>query len=108
SNVSESATPSRFELHQNYPNPFNPTTMIRFTIPVGTGPAGTTLAGRYAPSVLKVYDMVGRDVATLVNEELPPGTYERVFDAHELASGVYLYQLRSGSFVQTIKLVLLR
>ncbi|MBI5474120.1 MAG: endo-1,4-beta-xylanase [Ignavibacteriae bacterium] len=100
--------PSRFELMQNYPNPFNPTTTIRFIIPVGTGPAGTTLAGRHAPSLLKVYDLLGKEVATLVNEELKPGSYERVFDASDLSSGVYLYQLRVGNLVHTRKLILLR
>ncbi len=91
--------PVRTELFQNYPNPFNPTTTIEFTIPVGTG---------HAPSLLKVYDVLGREVATIVNEQLKPGTYERVFDAARLASGIYFYRLTNGTFAETKSMVLLR
>ncbi|MBI5473136.1 MAG: T9SS type A sorting domain-containing protein [Ignavibacteriae bacterium] len=98
--------PMRFELHQNYPNPFNPTTTIRFTIPVGTG---------HVPSLLKVYDVLGKEVVTLVNEELKPGSYERVFDASAvpagmqgLASGTYFSKLQSGSQVQIKKMLFVR
>lgn len=91
--------PLRFELLQNYPNPFNPSTKIAFIIPVGTG---------HAPSVLKVYDVLGREVATLVNEVKGPGSYEVTWDATGVASGVYFYRLEAGNFVQTKKLVLLR
>jgi hypothetical protein len=105
----EATGPVQFLLHQNYPNPFNPSTKIKFSIPVGTG---------YAPSVLKVYDMLGREVATLVNENLPPGSYEVTFsaeggsasggDAAGLASGVYVYRLTSGNFTQTRRMMLVR
>ena len=88
--------PDKFELMQNYPNPFNPTTTIGFQIPT----SGFV--------TLKVFDLLGREVAMLVNEELRPGSYERQFDASNLASGVYLYRLQAGSFLQTRKLLLLR
>ena len=87
---------ARFELSQNHPNPFNPMTNIRFSI------LNSQL------TTLKVYDLVGREVSTLVNEVLKPGNYGRVFDARDLSSGVYLCQLRAGHFVQTRKLVLVR
>jgi hypothetical protein len=95
-----------FKLYQNYPNPFNSTTKIRFTIPfVETG---------HAPSLLRIYDVLGKEIATLVNEEKPPGTYEVMFsvgsfgNASNLSSGVYYYQLRSGDFVETKNMILLR
>ena len=88
--------PRRFGLGQNYPNPFNPTTAISFTVPVGT----------YNCTSLHVYDLLGREVTTLVNEEMKPGNYERVFDGSGLTSGVYFYRLQSGGFTQTKKLVL--
>jgi len=83
-------------LSQNYPNPFNPSTRIRFQIPSS------------GEVVLKVYDLLSREVTTLVNERKPPGTYEIDFDGSGLASGLYLYRLKAGSFVETKKLVLLR
>ena len=90
--------PTRFALEQNYPNPFNPNTKIQFTIPVGTN-------GRTS---LRVYDLLGREVATLVNDVMHPGTYDRTFDGTGLASGVYICRLESGSFSQTRKLLLVR
>jgi Secretion system C-terminal sorting domain len=93
--------PEEFSLSQNYPNPFNPTTTIKFTIPsVGT---------QRAMSVqLKVYDILGNEITTLVNEEKSPGIYEVEFDAAGLPSGIYFYQLHAGSFVQTKKMILLK
>ncbi|MBI5472968.1 MAG: T9SS type A sorting domain-containing protein [Ignavibacteriae bacterium] len=91
--------PTTFSLGQNYPNPFNPITTIRFTIPVGTG---------HVPSLLKVYDVLGREVATLVNEEKEPGTYTVQWNAAGFASGVYFYQLKSGSSIISKKLVYLK
>jgi hypothetical protein len=85
-----------FELCQNYPNPFNPTTKIQFTI-----------VNRLW-TIVNVYDLVGREVATLVNEVKEPGTYTVQFDGSNLASGVYLYRLTAGTYVQTRKLVLIR
>ncbi len=97
----DEAQPVEFRLFQNYPNPFNPVTTIRYSIPyVETG---------HAPSVqLKVYDILGREITTLVNEEKPAGTYTVNFSAINLPSGVYLYQLSSGHFTQTKKMILMR
>lgn len=92
---------SSFILHQNHPNPFNPSTRISFTVPASpTGQARFT--------VLVVFDILGREVATLVNEEKAPGNYEVTWDAHGVASGMYLYRLQSGGASETKKLVLLR
>jgi len=88
--------PNRYTLYQNYPNPFNPITEIGFHI---------AEAGHVT---LNVYDILGREVATLVNERKAPGTYEAKFDGSHLASGVYFYRLSTNNFVQTRKLVLLR
>ncbi|MFZ4591263.1 MAG: T9SS type A sorting domain-containing protein [Ignavibacteria bacterium] len=100
--------PSAFSLSQNYPNPFNPTTVIRFQLSVDSkslsSPHG--LGGDLVQ--LKVYDIMGREVATLVNEQLAPGTYETTFDGSALSSGTYFYKLTSGNFTQTKKLTLLK
>ena len=88
--------PVEFSLHQNYPNPFNPSTTINYQIPT---------AGIVS---LKVYDVLGREVANLVNEEKPAGTYNITFNAGNFASGVYFYQLKAGNFVSTKKLVLMK
>jgi hypothetical protein len=93
-------------LEQNYPNPFNPITNIRFSIPVETGHLDQSR--QVAPSLLRVYDVLGREVATLVNEQLQPGTYTVQFDATNLSSGVYYYRLEAGSFSATRKLVLMK
>jgi hypothetical protein len=88
--------PKEFSLLQNYPNPFNPTTKISWQSPVGSW------------QTLKVYDVMGREVATLVNEYKPAGSYEVEFNAISLPSGVYFYRLQAGSFVETKKMILLR
>ena len=85
-----------YRLESNYPNPFNPTTRIRFHV---SDPCHVTL---------QVYDVLGKEVRTLVNGQLGPGSHERVFDAGNLAGGVYFYRLQAGEFVQTKKLLLLR
>ncbi len=94
--------PVKFTLYQNYPNPFNPATTIKYSIPSSVSKDGVS------PVTLKVYDILGRETATLVNEKKAAGEYEINFDASKLASGVYFYQLRAGSFTQTRKMVLLR
>jgi hypothetical protein len=85
-----------YSLEQNYPNPFNPITTIGFTVP---------LSGFVS---LRVYDLLGREVAVLVDGERPAGTSAAVWDAGERASGVYIYRLQAGSFSQTKRLVLLK
>ncbi len=96
--------PTEFYLSQNYPNPFNPGTKIKFVIPSPYQGEGQ----RVRLTTLKVYDVLGKAVATLVNEELPPGEYEVEFDATGLPSGVYFYQLKAGDFIQTKKMALIR
>jgi len=88
--------PLVFALEQNYPNPFNPTTGIRYQVPVASDIR------------LLVYDLLGREVAVLVNERKAPGTYEVQFDASALASGVYLSRLTTGNFVQTRKMLVIK
>ena len=88
--------PANYALVQNYPNPFNPTTNIRFTLPV---------SGFMS---LKIYDVLGREVAILVNEEQRAGSYEVRWNAIGFSSGVYFYRLQSGEFVQTKKLLLMK
>ena len=85
-----------FILNQNYPNPFNPVTRISYSIPENTF------------TTLKVYDILGNDIQTLVNRELPAGSYEVEFDGTGLPSGVYIYKLISGKFVKTLKMNLLK
>ncbi len=102
-----SGIPVGFSLEQNYPNPFNPSTRIRFSVP-SAATRHPDQSGQVAPSLLKVYDVLGREVATLVNENLPPGSYEVTFNADGLASGVYSYRFRTGEFTQTKRMMLLR
>jgi hypothetical protein len=87
---------SDFKLEQNYPNPFNPSTKIKFQIPV----SGFVN--------LKVYDVLGTEVATLVNEEKFAGSYEVQFNASEFPSGIYFYTLKAGDFIQTKKMILIK
>lgn len=94
--VEDSRQPVSFSLDQNYPNPFNPTTTIRFNI----GKAGYVS--------LKVFDVMGKEVVTLVESELHAGSHTREFDASRMASGVYFYQLKSGTFSETKKMTLVR
>ena len=82
------------ELSANYPNPFNPSTTIRFSL------------RKHSAAFLRLFDVLGREVTTWVNAEKPAGTYEIAFDASNLAGGVYFYQLKTGSFVQTRKMLL--
>ena len=88
--------PKFYFLSQNYPNPFNPLTTINYSIP------------KTGFVILKVYDLLGREIKTLVNEEKIPGNYKIEFDAANLSSGIYFYRLQAGSFTQTKKLILLK
>ncbi|HVO72586.1 MAG TPA: T9SS type A sorting domain-containing protein [Ignavibacteriaceae bacterium] len=97
---------SSFSLSQNYPNPFNPTTNFKFCLPAeALAKAGI---GDHGLVSLKVYDILGNEVATIVNKELPAGNYKYQWNAGGLASGVYFYRLQAGMFVDTKKLILLR
>lgn len=91
-----SPIPSRISLMQNYPNPFNPSTTIEYALPN---------SGRVS---LKIYDPLGQEVATLVNEEMNPGTHQVKWDAIGMPSGVYFYRLQAGDFVASKKLLLLK
>lgn len=88
--------PAKYDLSQNYPNPFNPRTVISFQLPA------------VSDAVLKVYDVTGKEAATLVNERLQPGTYETTFDGTGLNSGVYFYKLITNSFTETKKMLLIK
>ena len=101
--------PDALALEQNYPNPFNPTTKIKYTIPSATlrWQSHRQAQGDILVS-LKVFDVLGNEVASLVNETQQPGTYEVEFNADKLSSGVYYYQLQAGDFVENKKMVLLQ
>jgi hypothetical protein len=88
--------PSEFRLGQNYPNPFNPATTLDFDLP----------SDEFVS--LKIFDVLGREVQTLVSESKKAGSYNVAFDASKLASGVYVYKLQAGSFVATKKMLLAR
>jgi Secretion system C-terminal sorting domain len=94
--LAQNIMPDKFILSQNFPNPFNPSTTIKYSIPI----SGFV--------TLKVYDVLGKEVATLVNEEKPAGNHEVTFNAANLSSGVYLYTLQAGSYTQTKKLILMK
>ena len=93
--------PKGFVLEQNYPNPFNPVTTIKYSIP-------NVEENNYSLVQLKVYNLLGQEVATLVSEQQAPGIYESEFDGSNLASGIYIYKLQAGSFVSTKKLMLMK
>jgi hypothetical protein len=92
----EYRTPSKMDLAQNYPNPFNPSTTISFSL------------ASSSHVTLKVYDLLGREVATLVDEDMNPGNYSRPFVAKDHSTGVYFYRLQAGDFNQTRKLMLIK
>ena len=92
----ETDQPREFALNQNYPNPFNPSTTFRYSIPT------------QSKVVIKVYDILGNEIAKLMDEEKSVGTYELTWDAASLPSGVYFYQLQAGDFIKTKKMILLR
>jgi len=88
--------PTEYRLEQNYPNPFNPSTTIQFALP------------KRSFITLKLFDMLGREVTTLVDEDMQPGVHKVVFDAGKLPSGVYFYRLQAEEFTQTRKLMLVK
>jgi hypothetical protein len=112
--------PAEYKLEQNYPNPFNPTTKIKYSIPSvilsssKNDKGGVTLRPRQLTDqsdnkvTLKVYDILGNEIATLVDEQKEAGYYEVEFAATQLASGVYIYRLQTGNFVSAKKMLLLR
>jgi len=94
--VAISQMPQMFALKQNYPNPFNPSTVINYQLPMNS------------LVTLKVFDILGREVATLVNEVIEAGSYNAQFDGSKLSSGIYFYTLNAGEFSATKKLLLLK
>ena len=92
----ETILPTEFKLEQNYPNPFNPSTTIKFAIPVRSN------------VLIKIYDALGSEVKTLINEEMEQGWYTKEFNAASLASGFYIYRLQSGNYVSTKKMLVIK
>ena len=92
----QNTNPTEFRLYQNYPNPFNPVTTIEYSLPVESFVQ------------LKVYNAIGNEVATLVNEEQAAGDYKVDFNAVELPSGIYFYKLQNTNFIQTKKMIFLK
>jgi flagellar hook assembly protein FlgD len=90
------SSPTVFKLYDNYPNPFNPSTSIRYSIPEGSFTS------------IKIYNSLGSEVATIVNETKSAGTYEVEFNASNLSSGIYYYTLQAGSFSETKKMILMK
>ena len=90
------AKPTSFALYQNYPNPFNPVTTIQFSLPHSSF------------VILKIFNLLGEEVGTLVSEELNAGTYKRDWNAERLASGVYYYRIQTKEYTETKKLLLLK
>ena len=88
--------PSEYFLSNNFPNPFNPSTTIRYSIPQSTN------------VTIKVFDILGNEIETLVNKEKPTGTYELTWYAENLPSGIYFYQLKSDNYLETKKMILLK
>jgi len=117
--------PANFVLEQNYPNPFNPSTTIKYTLPFvepayrqgrrkssfaqTTDEVSRSQSGDWLYNVtLKVYDILGREVSTLVDKEQKPGNYEVKFNANNLGSGIYFYKLKASNFVESKKMILLK
>ena len=118
----EETLPDNLILYQNYPNPFNPATTIKYQIPnhkyqinsksqnskFENPLLGGDERGGLLPVTLVVFDVLGREVATLVNEPQRPGIYEVIFNASSLSSGVYFYKLTAGNYISTKKLMLMK
>ncbi|MCX6163669.1 MAG: T9SS type A sorting domain-containing protein, partial [Ignavibacteriae bacterium] len=103
-NSISNVVPDKYALYQNYPNPFNPTTIIKYQIPPLSSPHA--LGGD--PVLLKVYDILGKEIATLINEKQSPGLYEVTFDASQYPSGIYFYKLETQSYKETKKMLLIK
>ena len=97
----ENRIPVKYALEQNYPNPFNPSTRIKYSIPDG-------VKSQMSNVKLVVYDILGREIETLINEQKEPGAYELTWNAANLPSGVYFYQLKAGDYIETKKMLLLK
>lgn len=95
-NMNENNAPEKFELYQNYPNPFNPSTIIKYEIPVNSA------------VTVKIYDSIGQEVASLINEEQQAGSYSIKWNAARLSSGIYFYRLTAGQFSETKSMVLVK
>ena len=95
-NTYKKDNPAKFKLFDNYPNPFNPTTKIKYLIP------------KASFVKLKVFDLLGNEITTLVSEEKAEGNYEITFDGVNLTSGTYFYKIQAGDFIKTKKLILLK
>jgi hypothetical protein len=91
-----SAVPMNYALHQNYPNPFNPTTMISYQLPV------------IGPVQLTVHDILGREIATLVNRQMPAGEHQVSWDASDMPSGIYYYKIQAGEYTKVRKMILMK
>jgi hypothetical protein len=91
--------PDKFSLYQNYPNPFNPGTKIKFSIPAG---------GENVHTLLRIYDILGNKIKTLIDEQKSPGIYEVEFDGNGLSSGIYFYTLQYGRNIAGKKMLLLK
>jgi hypothetical protein len=101
--------PAAFNLAQNYPNPFNPSTTIKYSVPLSKkSPPGRGFKGGLVNVQLKVYDILGKEIAVLVNEEQLPGEYQIRFDASGLSSGTYIIQMQAGNFLSHRKMMLIK
>ena len=92
----EGALPMTYKLEQNYPNPFNPSTIIKFAVP------------ERSMVQIKIYDILGSELVTLVNEEMEMGWYEKVFNASGYSSGMYIYRMQAGDYINTKKMLLVK
>ncbi len=92
----QTTIPTVFKLEQNYPNPFNPSTIIKFGVPEKSN------------VVINIYDILGSEIVTLVNEEMNAGWYQKSFNANGYSSGIYLFRMEAGNYVNTKKMILLR
>jgi hypothetical protein len=92
----EEVLPIVYKLEQNYPNPFNPSTVIKFAVP------------ERCIVLIKIYDILGNEILTLVNEEMESGWYQKVFNASGYSSGMYIYRMQAGNYVSTKKMLLVK